>query len=202
MKKHTLLSLTGVIFALALALGLSSIAFAHGTTQVGDYTLEFGFHNEPVYQGDSNGLDLFVTNAKTNEKVNGLESTLQAEIIFGDSTKKLTLVPQDGVDGGYTAPVIPTVLGDYTFHISGSINGTPVDVQMTSSPTTFGSAESKADYAFPVAEPSLADVQAQAAADASPARVALAVGIAGVVFGILGLVIGLMAVRSARQRPA
>ncbi len=202
MKKHTFLSLIGVILAMALALGLASIAFAHGSTQVGDYNLEFGFHNEPVYQGDSNGLDLFVTNLKTNEKVNGLESTLQAEIIFGDSTKKLTLAPQDGVDGGYTAPVIPTVLGDYTFHIFGSINGTPVDVQMTSSPTTFGSAESKTDYQFPVAEPSVADVQAQSAATASMARVALVVGIVGVILGIVALVVGLGMARAARQRPA
>ena len=202
MKRHTHSYLLGVILATALALGLSSIALAHGQTQVGDYALEIGFHNEPVYQGDPNSLDLFVTNSKTNEKVNGLESTLQAEIIFGDSSKKLTLSPQDGVDGGYTAPIVPTELGDYTWHIWGSINGTPVNVQMTSSPTTFGSVEAKADYAFPGAEPALADVQAQGAAAASMAQVALVVGIAGVIFGLLGLVVGLVAVRAARQRPA
>jgi len=202
MKRHTLLSLIGVILTMALAFGLSTIALAHGQTQVGDYALEIGFHNEPVYQGDPNSLDLFVTNSKTNEKVNGLESTLQVEIIFGDSSKQLTLSPQDGVDGGYTAPIIPTELGDYTWHIWGSINGTPVNVQMTSSPTTFGSVEAKADYAFPVAEPSLADLQAQSAAAASMARVALGVGIAGVIFGILGLVAGLVMGRAARQRPA
>ncbi len=202
MKKHTFLSLIGVVLAMVLAFGLSSIAFAHGSTQVGDYDLEIGFHNEPVYQGDPNSLDLFVTNSKTNEKVNGLESTLQAEIIFGDSSKKLTLSPQDGVDGGYTAPIVPTELGDYTWHISGSINGTPVDVQMTSSPTTFGSVESKADYAFPVAQPSLADVQAQGAAAASMAQVALAVGIVGVILGIAGLVVGFTMARGTRQRPA
>ncbi len=202
MKKHTFLSLIGVILAMVLAFGLSSIAFAHGSTQVGDYDLEIGFHNEPVYQGDPNSLDLFVTNSKTNEKVNGLESTLQAEIIFGDSSKKLTISPQDGVDGGYTAPIVPTALGDYTWHIFGSINGTPVDVQMTSSPTTFGSVESKADYAFPVAEPSLADVQAQGASAASMALVALAVGIVGVILGIAGLVVGFTMARGTRQRPA
>jgi hypothetical protein len=175
------------------------VASAHGQTQVGDYALEIGFHNEPVYQGDPNSLDLFVTNSKTNEKVNGLEKTLQAEIIFGSSKKQVMLTPQDGVDGGYTAAVIPTEVGDYTWHIWGTIESTPVDVTMTSSPTTFGSAETKASYAFPAAEPALADLQAQAASASSLARIGLIVGIVGVILGVAGLAVGFM--RKPLARP-
>jgi hypothetical protein len=190
--KNKALSAIGIVFAVMVALSLPGMVFAHGQTQVGDYALEIGFHNEPVYQGDPNSLDLFVTNSKTNEKVNGLENTLQVEIIFGSSRKQLTLTPQDGVDGGYTAPLIPTDLGDYTWHIWGTINGTPADVSMTSSPTTFGSVEAKADYAFPGTEPALADLQAQTTTAASSAQLAMMLGVAGTVLGVAGLAVGLV----------
>ena len=115
-------------------LGLS-VASAHGHTEVGDYELVIGFHNEPAYQSEPNGLDLFVTNKKTGEKVNDLADTLKVEIIFGSSKKELKIRPQWGEDGAYTADVLPTVAGDYTWHIWGAIKGTPVDVSMTSSPS-------------------------------------------------------------------
>jgi hypothetical protein len=200
--KPKMLSSIGVILIALLLFGLPGLAWAHGQTQVGDYALEIGFHNEPVYQGNPNSLDLFVTNSKTNEKVNGLESTLQVEIIFGSSKKSLTLSPQDGVDGGYTAPIIPTELGDYTWHIWGTIQGTPVDVRMTSSPTTFGSVEAKADYAFPAAEPALAEVQVQSVSASSTARLALMIGIVGSVLGAGGLLVGFGAVMASRRQTA
>lgn len=198
--KHKILSSLAIAIATMLIFSLAGIALAHGQTQAGDYALEIGFHNEPVYQGDPNSLDLFVTNSKTNEKVNGLDSTLQAEIIFGSSRKKVALSPQDGVDGGYTAPVIPTEIGDYTWHIWGTINGAPVDVSMTSSPTTFGSVEAKADYAFPSPEVAVADLQAQSLAAASMSRIALIVGIVGALLGAGGLVAGFAAIMALRQR--
>jgi len=196
--KRIYLAVISLTLLSVVVFGGYGLAQAHGQTQVGDYTLEIGFHNEPVYQGDANSLDFFVTNSKTNEKVNGLEQTLKVEIIYGSSKKELTLSPQDGVDGGYTAAVIPTELGDYTWHIWGTIESTPVDVSMTSSPTTFGSAEARADYAFPVAEPALADLKAQAASAASLAQWALIVGAVGLLVGAGGLAAGLMKKPAAR----
>ncbi len=130
-----------VVFACVFA--FHQDALAHGQTEVGDYEIEIGFHNEPAIQGETNGLDLFVTNQKTGEPVNGLEETLQAEIIFGSSSKVLSIEPQEELDGAYTAYVIPTEVGDYTWHIFGTIEETPVDISMTSSPDTFGSVEPK-----------------------------------------------------------
>jgi hypothetical protein len=78
---------------------LSTTALAHGRTEVGDYELIIGFHNEPAYQGEPNGLDLFVTNMTTGEPVNGLEETLQVEIIYGASKRELTMETQFGQDG-------------------------------------------------------------------------------------------------------
>ena len=195
--------------ALALALAIAGlfipltagVASAHGRTTVGDYELVIGFHNEPAYQGEPNGLDLFVTNTKTQEKVNDLADTLKAEIIFGDTKKELTIEAQWGQDGAYTAHVLPTEAGDYTWHIWGEIEGTPVDVSMTSGPETFSAVEPKSAVAFPAAEATPAELRAEAAAAAQTARIALIVGGGGTLLGLAGTVAGLMGLR-ARRRPS
>src|SRR5512146_113200 len=122
-----------------LLLAPTATVFAHGSTTVGNYIIDVGFKNAPAIQGQMNGLDLLVTNSKTNKPVTGLENTLKAEIIFGASKKALKIEPVEGEDGAYTAAVMPTQLGDYTWHIFGTIENIPVDISITSSPTTFAS---------------------------------------------------------------
>jgi hypothetical protein len=180
----------------------ASVASAHGHTTVGDYTLIIGFHNEPAYQGEPNGLDLFVSNTKTKENINGLADSLKAEIIFGGSKKELQIKPQFGREGAYTAYVLPTQEGDYTWHIWGDIKGTPLDVSMTSGPGAFGAVEAKSTVAFPAAETTPAELRAQAAAAAQAAQLALVVGIAGVLLGVAGILVGLIGLRSRRAAQA
>jgi hypothetical protein len=178
--------------ALILTLLFTLTVSAHGVTQVGDYELVIGFHNEPAYQSEPNGLDLFVTNTTTSEPVNGLEETLRIEIIYGASRQELALRGQFGQDGAYTADVLPTAAGDYTWHIWGEIEGTPVDVSMTSSPDTFGSVEPKSESAFPAAEPTLQDL-------ANQTQLALTIGILGAVLGVIGIVMGFLGMRARRS---
>ena len=187
MKFRPVLSL---LFTLLVALAAHSVVLAHGATTVGDYELEIGFHTEPVVVGMPNALDLFVTNIKTGTRINGLQDTLQAEIIFGASKKSLELEPQEGEEGAYTAYVIPAASGDYTWHITGKINDTPVDVSMTSSPDTFNSAEEASAYSFPSAEDRAA----------ATANTALLVAGAGLLAGLAGLTVGLAAWQSARRQ--
>jgi hypothetical protein len=188
---------TIILVSLSVFLVFPLAALAHGQTSVGDYDLEIGFHNEPVYQGQPNGLDFFVTNSKSGEAVNGLEGNLHAEIIFGSHKRELPVEPQAEVDGAYTAYIIPTEVGDYTWHIWGDIEGTPLDVSMTSSPDTFGSAISTTALDFPGTEPLLADLQAQATSASRLGIIGLAAGIAGVLMGIAGLSFGLTRRRAA-----
>jgi hypothetical protein len=176
----------------------ASIASAHGHTTVGDYTLVIGFHNEPAYQSEPNGLDLFVTNTATKENINGLADSLKVEIMFGASKKELQIKPQFGREGAYTAYVLPTEAGDYTWHIWGDIKGTPVDISMTSSPETFSAVQAKSVAAFPAAESTAAELQAQAAAAAQSAQMALIIGIAGAVLSIVGIVVGALGMRARR----
>jgi hypothetical protein len=182
--------------ALLGLLAAASPAFAHGKTTIGDYDIEIGFHNEPAYLGQPNSLDLIVTNNKTNQRVNGLEKTLKAELVFGGSKTEIPIYPQDGVDGAYGADVIPTAEGDYTWHISGKINGTPVDVSLTSAPDTFSSVEAMSKYEFPRTAPSIIDLQAQVAAANRTAVIGVGLGAVGVLLGLVGL---LAAVRASRK---
>jgi hypothetical protein len=180
-----------VALALFIALVMPFSVLAHGHTDVGDYELVIGFHNEPAYQGEPNGLDLFVTNMKTKEPVNGLENTLKVEIIYGASKQELKMETQWGQDGAYTAYVLPTQTGDYTWHIWGDIEGTPVDVSMTSSPDTFSSIEPKSAVAFPAPEPTPNELRNQA-------QLALTIGIVGAVLGAIGIILGYLAMRARR----
>jgi hypothetical protein len=62
----------------------------------------------------------------------------------------LTLEPT-GTPGSYTAAVIPTAAGDYSFHIFGTINGDQVDETFTSGPNTFDTVTDAATLQFPKA---------------------------------------------------
>lgn len=191
-----LFMLASICVAMLALFGVPA-ALAHGHVEVGDYKLVIGFRVEPAYQGEPNGLDLQITKKSTGEPVKDLD-TLKAEIIAGSAKKELTLRPQWGKDGWYTADVLPAQDGDYTWHIWGDIAGTPVDVSMTSSPDTFGAVQSKAAVAFPAAEPTAAELQAQAAAAAQAAQTALIVGALGALLGLVGIVVGALGLRARR----
>jgi hypothetical protein len=188
-----------LLLALALSLLAPSYVLAHGHIDVGDYEIVIGFHNEPAIQGEPNALDLFVTNVKTSEKVKQLEDTLQAELIFGSSKKVLQIEPQWEEEGAYTAYLIPTEAGDYTWHIFGTIDDTPVDISMTSSPDTFSSVLPKSEYSFPAVEKSTAELSAQLSSATRTAQIALILGALGILASIAGLGVAWMAVRSARH---
>jgi hypothetical protein len=199
LKRKALTILLTLATAVTLFLVTATRTLAHGHTEVGNYELVIGFHNEPAYQGEPNGLDLFVTNLETEEPVNGLEETLSVEIIYGSSNRELELRTQFGQEGAYTADILPTEVGDYTWHIWGDIEGTPVDVSMTSSPDTFSAVEPKSDVSFPNEEPASADLAAQAEAAAQSAQTTLIVAIVGIVLGLVGSVLGFMGFRAARR---
>jgi hypothetical protein len=193
---RTMIAILSTLATVALGVGP---ALAHGHTTVGKYELVIGFKNEPAYQGEPNGLDLAVTNTETKAPVTGLEDTLKAELIFGASRRELKVVPQWGKDGHYTANVLPTADGDYTWHITGTIEGTPVDISMTSGEGTFGAVQSKASVSFPAADPTSAELRDQVAAAQQAAQNALVIGGLGALFGLIGLALAALSLRSARR---
>jgi len=172
---------------LATLAGIGTVA-AHEERDVGDYTLEVGFLNEPVYSGEESGLELFVTQG--DQPVEGLEEGLQAQVTYGDQTRDLEISPIFGEPGGYRSVFFPTAAGQYSFHVTGDIEGQAVDETFTSGPDTFGDVQDVTSGQFPVQYPATADVvrDAQAGANAATlATVALVVGALGLVAGLVAL---------------
>ncbi len=192
-------ALAGVASAF-LVLATVAPAFAHQQVDFGAYHLEIGFIDEPVYVGDKSGLEFDVL--KGSDPVAGLEKTLKAQVIYQGQSRDLTIEPETDDSGNfYRAYFIPTAAGPYTFHISGTIEGTAFDQSFTSGPTTFDEVQDAAPGQFPVQLPTLAELQAQAqkgADAASQVTIALALGGAGVIIGLLGVGLAL----AARRRPS
>lgn len=171
-------------------------AAAHGSVAAGDYTVEIGFVNEPPLAGYPNTLVVIVTNHKANAPVIGLQDTLQGELINGASRLKVKLEPVEGADGTYQAAVLLTDAGDYTCHVTGSIEKLPVDISMTSGPTTFNSTVPPSDISFPRQQPSVMDIQAAQAAADRKALAGIIIAVIAAVLGAAGLTAALVKGRS------
>jgi hypothetical protein len=83
----------------------------------------------------------------------------------------------------------PTAAGPYSFHVTGDIEGTPIDETFSSGPDTFGEVEDVAGGQFPVQYPATGDVVRDAEAGADAATTATI----GLVLGGAGLLVGLVA---------
>ena len=81
--------------------------------------------------------------------VEGAEETLQLEVMFGDQSRVLRVRRVYGQPGHYTADLIPTRPGDYSFRLSGTINGVEIDEVFSSADGEFSTVEPVEDIQFP-----------------------------------------------------
>ena len=151
--------------ALMLALVVSSTASAHVVKQFGTFSVALGWLHEPTYVAVQNAVQVIVKDSAGNP-VNDLQAGDLAVVVStaGQQTAALPLQPSFdpdtglGTSGEYTASLIPTQVGDYTFHLTGSIHGQAVDETATSSDQTFNSVTAGTDVQFPVKLPALGDL--------------------------------------------
>lgn len=167
---------------------------AHESRDVGEYTFVVGFLNEPVYSGDKSGLDLRVSTGE--EPVEGLAETLTATVTFGAQARDLEISAVFGQPGAYRSVFFPTAAGPYTFHITGTIDGTAIDESFTSGPDTFSEVRDVTAGQFPVAFPATADIVRDAEAGAGAATTAMI----GMVLGGAALATALVALGLAIAR--
>ncbi len=165
------LSISGLacIFLLVLA----GPALAHGEYDHGGVAIATGFQTEPAYVGQPNAVELEIS--KGGHPVTDVgQGDLKVDVSFGGQSTSLTLEPnfevgEWGTPGDYIASFIPTQPGKYTFHIGGTIAGTPVKYSMTSAPDTFSEVEDPSSAMFPAQDaPTAADLNAKV--DAASAR--------------------------------
>lgn len=160
MRKTLVRSMILVILSLLMMIvpGL-----AHEAREIGDYTISFGWRNEPAIQGQMNGPDFFIGLAEVadnqQEILEALDVSLQAEVSFGPESRIVdlrTAYPAYSVHGehgyvNYIADLIPTMPGDYSFRIFGTIDGIEVDEVFSSSDGEFSTVEPSSDIMFPEA---------------------------------------------------
>jgi len=217
---------SGFILAAAAALTVllltAAPTLAHEGRKLGDLEMVVGWVTEPAYAGEVNGVQLLLVHH--GEPVVDLGDTLDVEVTFGDETEPFTLEPffelgEFGTPGDYRAFLIPTEPGQYSFHLSGTIDGEEVDETFTSGPGTFDDVENPQAAQFPVEQPSTGELaervdrevprltgsieEAQAAANeaADDASSANTLGLIGIIVGAVGLVVAIVALVASRRRP-
>lgn len=198
-------------------------ASAHVATSDGPLEFETGFGNEPAYTDQLNSVVFILT--ENGKPVLDLGEAIKVTVSFGDqSTDPMTLDPAfaaedgeiEGNPGEYHAWFVPTQPGKYTFHFTGTYDGTKVDETLTSGPKTFDEVQSISTATFPsVDAPSneelatkieqevtrtddaVAAAQASAASAEDAASNAKTIGLFGVLLGAIGIIaaIGALATR-------
>jgi hypothetical protein len=162
--RRSLMAVTAAV-VLAAALSVAAVpASAHETAKAGDLALEVGWGIEPAYVGQLNTVQLIVTHAADGDPINDPGARLTAKVAYGDQEQEFALTPTydaeagTGTPGEYAALLIPTAPGDYTFHITGEVEGVKVDLEVASSPRTFSPVEDASAVQFPVKVPATGQV--------------------------------------------
>ena len=187
-------------------------AFAHQERDVGKFHVEVGFGTEPPYAGDTNSVQLIVTDGKTGKPFVHLGNTLAVSVQTGGQAMKLPVVPNfevggDGTPGDYRAWFIPTRPGTYTFKFTGSIGRQKFDETFTSGPKTFDDVNEPTQVEFPAKDPTTGQLNSliqreiprlnsaittRADAAKNEASSARTLSIAALGVGALGLIVGLV----------
>lgn len=151
--------------AAALALSVSGLALAHVVHQDGPYSVAMGWWQEPTYVGVQNAVQVIIKTTAGSPVADLASGDLHVVVsTAGKSTAALpldpTLDPDTGLGrpGEYLAWLIPTLPGNYTFHLTGSIHGQPLDETYTSSDQTFNAVMDAGTAQFPVQLPSLTEL--------------------------------------------
>ncbi|RMF78179.1 MAG: hypothetical protein D6737_15550 [Chloroflexi bacterium] len=185
MKKIFLLTM--ILVAALTVFAVAAPASAHEQRLVGPYDIEVGWHDEPLFAGQQNQIEIFIffadfggdehadedtehDHSNEDAAVLGAEDTLQLEVSIGPASRVFRLQPDPENPGRYFAPIVPTRAGDYTFHLTGDILGVEVDETFTSADGMFDTVEPASDIAFPDEGASIADLLARI--EALEARIA------------------------------
>ena len=186
------------VLVLASAVAAPITVVAHESVTAGDYTIEYGWLNEPVIVGQPNSLIVFFSGGEAHVEESGADSggshdegggfevdvsNLKVEVSYGDETKLLTLQPLgENTPGQFVAPILPTRLGQYTLRLTGKISGSlgEAEVDVDVEPEEVENADS-------VQFPSVA------ASSSNDFGLTSWLAVGGLVSGLLGLVVAVMA---------
>lgn len=198
-------------------------ALTHTEVGEGDLRMVVGFGTEPAYSGQPNSVEVLLTHG--GRPVADLRpGDLQVEVRYGDASTTMDLEPNFasgvfGEPGDYRAWFVPSEPGEYTFRITGTVDGEEVDEEVTSGPNTFSEVTDVAEVTFPeVRAPSNEELATRIERESSRASDALAaadglvaaaeddassartIALIAIVVGALGLIAGIAGSAAARSR--
>ena len=124
------LSVNAVLLTIVALLLNFQLALAHESITVGDYTLEVGWLGEPPIVGQQNAIVVNVSTTSDEQPVEDV-SDLTVTVSYGGQEKTLTLQPLgEDTPGQFVAPILPTVAGQYTIKLGGTLGDTAVATQV------------------------------------------------------------------------
>ena len=182
------------LVAVVLALALPFVALAHTSLNIGSYTVEVGWVDEPALVGMKNAVFISITNKDTDKPVEGV-STLEVTVSTGGKDRKLDVRPlSEDTPGQYAADFVPTRRGTYTVKLSGKIESTDVntsvDIEEVADANSLAFPDSQVDAG--TLQKSIDDLRG----DVSSART---FGVAGAALGTIGLVLAGVALGRKRS---
>ena len=185
-------------------------ASAHTTVNVGSYQFEAGWDIEPPIVDFSNRIVLEVTQRPSPsifEPVTNAFTDLEATIKFGGISKTLD-VNTDSNPGHYSSKIIPTKTGSYIISLSGMVDNTSIDIEIpiedveTSDSLDFPLRQSSSSNELTVIQGTLnlleQDIQELQSGDMINNETTYDIAILGASMGIIGLIIGVIAIIKKR----
>jgi len=180
--------LAGLIASVVIILNFQ-LALAHESITAGNYTLEVGWLSEPPVVGQQNAI---VVNVLTSSDEQPMEdvSALTVMISYGGQDKTLTLQPLgEDTPGQFIAPLLPTVPGQYTVKLGGTLGDAAVD------------ASAEPEEVQPADTLQFPNIASEANAASSGQSVDLGVLnwliYLSLLIGLIALILGVMALRKA-----
>ena len=178
------------LFVACLVAGIAALlvfqtASAHTTIHIGEYDVEIGWVDEPSIVGQRNAIVVNVENTTAPDAEVDV-SNLTVSVTYGGQTKALELEPlSEDTTNQYIAPILPTVAGQYTVQLRGQLDSTDIseDVQ----PEEVAASD---ELAFPS--------QTAPETQNSGLNWSQLLSIIGIISGLAGLVLGLLAFQKTR----
>ena len=164
LRRSSLLTLP--VGGLLLSLALAPAAAAHTGQEVGPFLLEIGWKAEPALVGQPNAVQITIVVHDTEKPVLDLGADDLTVVVStgGVDSPALAFTPAfdaeegEGPLGEYDAAIVPTAPGDYTFHVSGTVRGTAIDITLESAKEAFDPVAGTSDLEFPAKLPNLTEV--------------------------------------------
>ena len=160
MKRIVLAAVLGMLLTSGVA-----PASAHVTEESGAFEVELGWGVEPPQAGAENFVEVGVSDSH-GAAVPVPAGALSVEVVYGATAVTLPLVPTPE-PGTLEARITPTRPGTYTFNVSGSVDGRPLDAGATCSESTFECVGTSAGTEFPVKDPSAGELAQRLSSEAA-----------------------------------